>query len=132
MKRSRIVFLYSIFAAISIAANLATQKIFLMTAYVPYAVAMSVLAGTAMGLAVKFFLDKIWIFRFSHRDLAHGIRSFVLYTAMGVATTVIFWGFEFGADHLFGSEAARLAGGGVGLVIGYIAKYQLDRKFVFV
>ena len=56
MNRSRIVFLYSIFAAISIAANLATQKIFLMTAYVPYAVAMSVLAETAMGLAVKFFL----------------------------------------------------------------------------
>jgi putative flippase GtrA len=132
MNRSRMVFLYSIFAAISIAANLGTQKFFLIVADMPYAVAMSVLAGTAMGLAVKFFLDKIWIFRFSHRDLAHGIRSFVLYTAMGVATTVISWGFEFGTDHLFGSEAARLAGGGVGLVIGYIAKYRLDRKFVYV
>jgi putative flippase GtrA len=131
MTRSRLVVLYSIFAAISIAANLGSQKLFVMVAHIPYAVAISVLVGTAVGLAVKFFLDKFWIFRFEHRDIAHGIQSFILYTAMGGATTLIFWGFEFGADHVFGTEAARLTGGGVGLVIGYIAKYWLDKKFVF-
>jgi putative flippase GtrA len=132
MNRSRIVFLYSLFAAVSIAANLGAQKIFLMTTYVPYPVAMSVLAGTVVGLAIKFFLDKFWIFRFAHKNIAHGIKSFVLYAGMGIATTVIFWGFEFGADQFFGSEAARLGGGGIGLVIGYVAKYWLDKKFVFV
>jgi hypothetical protein len=38
---------------------------------------------------------------------------------------------EFAAQVLFNSETARLAGGALGLTLGYIAKYQLDKRFVF-
>ncbi len=49
---------------------------------------------------------------------------------MGVATTAVFWGTELAFVALFG-EAWALAGGGLGLAFGYLAKYRLDRRFVF-
>lgn len=131
MTRTKIAFLYSLFAAISIAANIGTQKLYLVAAPVRLAVPLSVLAGTAVGLGIKFVLDKLWIFEYRHRDIAHGIRSFILYSAMGIATTTVFWVFEFAADRIFGTEIARLLGGTVGLLFGYAVKYRLDKQFVF-
>ncbi|WP_233800158.1 GtrA family protein [Paraburkholderia sp. HP33-1] len=131
MSASRLVIFYAIFAAISIAANIGLQKLSLITYSGAFSVPLSVVVGTGGGLVVKFVLDKLWIFRYRHRDLSHGIQSFLLYTVMGLATTVIFWGFEFGADAIYHSEPARFTGGVIGLVIGYIVKYRLDKKFVF-
>ena len=45
----------------------------------------SVVVGTAVGLVVKYLLDKHYIFRFHTRNLAHDSRTFALYTAMGLA-----------------------------------------------
>ena len=50
---------------------------------------------------------------------------------MGLATTVIFWGFEFGFQYLFATKEMRYLGGALGLAIGYVAKYLLDKRFVF-
>jgi putative flippase GtrA len=128
---SRLVIFYTFFAGISILANIGLQKLFLIVYPGPFAVPLSVLVGTGGGLVVKFVLDKLWIFRYQHRDLSHGIQSFMLYTFMGLATTVIFWGFEFGSDAVFHTEFARFTGGAIGLAIGYVVKYRLDKKFVF-
>ncbi|MGF6443412.1 GtrA family protein [Paraburkholderia youngii] len=131
MSASRLVIFYAMFAAISIAANIGLQKLSLITYSGAFSVPLSVVVGTGGGLVVKFLLDKLWIFRYQHRDLSHGIQSFLLYTVMGLATTAIFWGFEFGADSIYHSEPARFTGGVIGLVIGYVVKYRLDKKFVF-
>lgn len=131
MSATRLVIFYALFAGLSIVANIGSQKLSLITYSGAFSVPLSVVVGTAVGLIVKFALDKIWIFRYRHRDLSHGIRSFLLYTVMGLATTAIFWGFEFGANAIYHSEPARLTAGVIGLVIGYIVKYRLDRKFVF-
>ncbi|MBB5399867.1 putative flippase GtrA [Paraburkholderia youngii] len=131
MSASRLVIFYAMFAAISIAANIGLQKLSLITYSGAFSVPLSVVVGTGGGLVVKFLLDKLWIFRYQHRDLSHGIQSFLLYTVMGLATTAIFWGFEFGADAIYHSEPARFTGGVIGLVIGYVVKYRLDKKFVF-
>ena len=50
---------------------------------------------------------------------------------MGVFTTLIFWGFEILFDKLFEHELSKYAGAVIGLSIGYIVKYNLDKKFVF-
>jgi len=84
-----------------------------------------------VGLVVKYVLDKRYIFRFRARDMAHDTRTFALYAAMGVITTVIFWGFEFGFHHVFQSKEMRYLGGVIGLAIGYLAKYHLDKRYVF-
>ncbi|MFP6556770.1 GtrA family protein [Paraburkholderia sp. B3] len=122
---------YAIFALLSMAANLGSQKIVWRLYEGPFAIALAVCIGTGTGLIVKYALDKAWIFRYEHRSVTHGIQTFSRYVAMGLATTAIFWAMEFGSDALFHSETARLAGGALGLVLGYFAKYQLDKRFVF-
>lgn len=128
---SLLAFTYAVLAAIATVTNIATQDASLYLYSGPYYVPISVLAGTVVGLVVKYCLDKRYIFAFKPRDAAHDLRTFVVYAVMGVATTVIFWAFEFSFDYLFHTKEARFLGGSIGLVIGYITKYALDRRFVF-
>lgn len=128
----KIALIYTIFAAIATAANILAQELSLRIYAAEFAVTLSILVGTAVGLVVKYGLDKKYIFQYQTQTLAHDTRTFYLYTLMGVATTVIFWGLEFGFDALFGSKEMRYLGGVIGLAIGYYIKYQLDKRFVFV
>ncbi len=50
---------------------------------------------------------------------------------MGLVTTMIFWGFEYGFHLIFESKKMRYFGGIIGLAIGYFIKYHLDKRFVF-
>lgn len=122
---------YALLALIATAINIATQDLAVRVYGGPFSVLLSMIAGTGTGLVVKYILDKRYIFRFRARDLGHDSRTFALYTLMGLATTVIFWGFELGFDHLFGSKEMRYAGGVIGLAIGYVTKYYLDKRYVF-
>ena len=97
-----------------------------------YAVMASILVGTAVGLIVKYILDKKFIFQFQIKNAAHDTQIFTLYTLTGICTTAVFWGFEFGFDFLFQSKEMRYTGGIIGLAIGYYVKYQLDKRFVFI
>jgi putative flippase GtrA len=131
LNRSRLVVWYATFAALSIVANLASQKLSFWLYSGWLAVPLSVCVGTGVGLVVKYMLDKAWIFRYPHRSVAHGIQTFTLYVVMGLGTTVLFWAVEFSAQAIFHTEPARLAGGAIGLTLGYFAKYHLDKRFVF-
>lgn len=122
---------YLILALIATAANIGAQDVVIRGYSGAFDVPISVAVGTGVGLVVKYILDKRYIFRFRARDVAHDGRTFVLYTVMGLATTVIFWGVEFGFHSLFGTKEMRYLGGAVGLALGYVAKYQLDKRFVF-
>jgi hypothetical protein len=44
---------------------------------------------------------------------------------------MIFWAVEFAFDFVFDSEVMRYIGGVIGLSAGYVAKYHLDKRFVF-
>jgi len=128
----RIALLYALLAAVATAVNIGAQDAFLHMYAGPLHLLASVIAGTASGLVVKYLLDKRYIFQFRTRDTAHGTRTFALYTVMGLLTTVIFWGFEFGFHALFdGSRPMRYLGGALGLAIGYAVKYHLDKRYVF-
>ncbi|RDH80806.1 MAG: hypothetical protein DIZ80_17445 [endosymbiont of Galathealinum brachiosum] len=128
----RLLINYTIFAVVATVANIGSQDISIRLYDGLYSVFVSVLAGTAVGLIVKYILDKKYIFQFQVKNVAHDTHTFVLYTVMGIITTVVFWGFEFGFDYLFQSKEMRYTGGIIGLAIGYYIKYQLDKRFVFV
>lgn len=123
--------MYSIMAVVATVVNIVSQALFLGFVGGRFSIPMSVFFGTVVGLAVKYILDKRFIFDFKARDAAHDGRTFGLYTAMGVVTTVIFWGFELGFHQIFKSDGMRYMGGILGLAIGYVVKYQLDKRFVF-
>lgn len=122
---------YLLLAVIATLLNIAAQDVFSRLYAGPYALVYAVVAGTAVGLISKYILDARYIFRFRAQSLAHGSQAFVLYVGAGVLTTLIFWGFEFGFDRLFQSKEMRYVGAITGLGIGYLCKYQLDKRFAF-
>ena len=129
---TRLVLLYSLFAAIATVVNIGVQVLCIALYSGIYAVEISILAGTASGLPVKYVLEKRYIFAFRADNLAHDGKLFVVYTAMGVFTTLLFWGIEYAFHLLFNTDFMRYVGGVTGLCIGYAIKYQLDKRYVFV
>lgn len=128
----KIALLYAMLATIATVANIGTQDVLLRAYSGPHHVLASVACGTVAGLVVKYVLDKRYIFRFQARDAVQDGQIFVLYAAMGLLTTLVFLCFEFGFHALFdASREMRYLGGGIGLIVGYTAKYQLDKRYVF-
>ncbi len=123
--------LYALLAAIATTANIGAQELAIRGYHGRFGVTASVLAGTAVGLGVKYLLDKRYIFGFRARDLRHDLWTFVLYTGMGIATTLLFWAFEFSFNRVFETREMRYVGALIGLGLGYWAKYHLDKRFVF-
>jgi hypothetical protein len=122
---------YVTFAVIATAANIGAQDLVIRSYSGAFDILASVIVGTGVGLVVKYILDKRYIFRFRARSVAHDTQTFALYTVMGLTTTVIFWGFEFGFHHIFETKEMRYLGGVIGLAIGYLTKYHLDKRYVF-
>jgi putative flippase GtrA len=128
---TRLAINYAIYALIATAANIGAQEIVVRLYSGAFDILASVIVGTGVGLVVKYILDKRYIFRFQARSVAHDTQTFALYTVMGLATTLVFWGFEFGFHHLFETKEMRYLGGLIGLAIGYLTKFHLDKRYVF-
>jgi putative flippase GtrA len=122
---------YAAFAAIASVANLATQRLVFATTDLEIRLLVALVAGTGVGLVLKYFLDKKWIFFDAAEPLAAETRKFSLYTLTGVATTLIFWGAEALFWEIWQTQAMRETGAVLGLTAGYFIKYQLDRRYVF-
>lgn len=122
---------YAAFAMIATIANLGVQRLVLTQGSDGLTFALAVGAGTLVGLVIKYILDKRWIFYDLNTGVkAHG-QKFSLYTAMGLITTAIFWGTETAFWLIWHTDFMRELGAVIGLSIGYIVKYNLDRRFVF-
>ena len=123
---------YTAFAICAIALNISVQMI-VFHFYNGFLELYAGLAcGTVAGMLLKFMLDKKYIFKYEAPDKSKNIITFVMYCLMGLITTCIFWGIEILFDYIFNNESGRLAGGIIGLIFGYTAKYSLVRRFVFV
>lgn len=122
---------YTFFAIIATVANIGCQDLAIRLYQGSYAITMSILIGTLAGLVVKYVLDKKYIFYYQTTGIGEDTRKFTLYTVMGIVTTLIFWGSESAFHIIFQSKEMRYIGGVIGLAIGYLIKYQLDKRFVF-
>ncbi|MBF0475740.1 MAG: GtrA family protein [Deltaproteobacteria bacterium] len=123
---------YALFAILATEVNILGQDITSRFYRGHYELYLSMFCGTMAGLVVKYVLDKKYIFCYKTNGLADDTRKFILYSAMGVITTLVFWGVEIGFDYMFGARYMRYLGGAIGLTIGYLVKYQLDKRLVFV
>jgi len=129
---TKIAVLYTLFAVLSTAINIGSQMLSIWIYKGPFSVETSILVGTAMGLPLRYFLEKQYIFKFTSKNLVHDGKLFVFYSAMGVITTVIFWCTEYAFHFIYDTDFMRYLGGIIGLSIGFYVKYQLDKKYVFV
>jgi len=122
---------YTIFAMISTFFNLLFQY-FSFGVYLGFgSLYVAMFAGTLAGLVVKYILDKKFIFYYVVEDKKDDARKFARYSLMGVFTTIIFWGIEIIFDALSTNPSAKYLGAVIGLGIGYVIKYFLDKNFVF-
>tara|TARA_B110000208_G_C11797024_1_gene440078 strand:- start:3205 stop:3633 length:429 start_codon:yes stop_codon:yes gene_type:complete len=128
----RIAVLYTAFAVLSTVINIGSQMLSIWAFKGPYSVEISILVGTAAGLPLRYFLEKRYIFNFKSQNLKHDGKLFIFYSAMGVITTLIFWGTEYAFHLIYDVDFMRYIGGVIGLAVGFYFKYQLDKKYVFV
>ncbi|MFW1857060.1 GtrA family protein [Acinetobacter defluvii] len=127
----KLALLYMVFAIVATFCNILAQYLCIYLYYADFSIILSMIVGTVFGLVVKYILDKKYIFKYKTENAQHNGQLFLLYTVMGLLTTIIFWGFELGFHYLFETEKMRYLGGVLGLMIGYICKYYLDKRFVF-
>lgn len=119
---------YTAFAVVATLANLGTQRLVLMAGDTLGILLLAIAAGTLVGLVIKYLLDKRWIFQDMTQDKG---QQFALYTTMGLVTTAIFWGTETAFWFIWRTDLMREVGAILGLAVGYVVKYRLDRRFVF-
>lgn len=132
MRSSReLVVRYVAFAGMATVLNIGAQDVVVRVYSGIFQFWLSIAVGTGVGLIVKYWLDKNFIFEFHSKKSARNRHSFLLYALTGVVTTAIFWGLEFGFEYFFESRPMRYIGGAIGLSIGYLLKYRLDKRYVF-
>lgn len=131
MNLQTLIFRYVFFAVIATLINLAVQRLILWFGDSNIIFAFALSSGTLMGLIVKYILDKRWIFKDMSTGAKEHSKKFSLYTLMGIATTAIFWGTETAFWLTWKTDMMRELGAIIGLSIGYIVKYHLDRRYVF-
>ncbi len=117
------------FAVLAIMANLLVQRAVFATWQAGETFVVAIALGTVVGLVVKYWLDARWIF-YSDRPRSD-LGQFGRYTITGVVTTFLFWGFEWVGWYLSGDHQIRELAAIIGLSLGYLLKYQLDKRFVF-
>lgn len=122
---------YILFAFLATLTNLASQWTCLGLYDGVYGLHVAIFAGTAVGLIVKFWLDKRWIFGDATIDIRKTGVQFALYTLTGIATTLLFWSTELLLDRIIEPDWSKYLGATLGLAMGYSLKYRLDMRFVF-
>ena len=122
---------YAVFAVVATVANLGTQRGVLAVAEGTLGYVLALCAGTGVGLVLKYLLDKRWIFADTFRSARAETRMFSLYTLTGVGTTLLFWGMETAFWLIWQTQGMRELGAVIGLTVGYVTKYQLDKRYVF-
>lgn len=122
---------YSFFAVAAICVNLAVQRCVFLFGESSGIFLLAIASGTGAGLIVKYLLDKTWIFGDLCSGLAAHRTKFSLYSAMGIITTILFWCTEATFWIIWQTEMMRDLGALIGLSIGYVVKYQLDKRYVF-
>jgi putative flippase GtrA len=121
---------YLIFALIGTSGNLSTQEI--VVRLLPKAsLSVSIVAGTIAGFIIKYLLDKNWVFYDTYGTHRDELRKIGLYGIFSVFTTLIFWAFELSFFAIWHTDFAKYLGAAIGLMIGYTAKFLLDRTYVF-
>ena len=122
---------YSLFAVFAGLANLLAQEIFIHLYVGGSALIIAMVTGTVVGWVSKYLLDKHYIFTFETSSHRENLLKFLTYGLTGILTTSIFWSFELIFEHLFNTKLARYLGAGIGLYIGYVVKYHLDKRYVY-
>jgi putative flippase GtrA len=122
---------YTLFAVLYSVINTVSQMLSIWEYKRPNSVEISILVGTVANLTLCYFLEKRHIFNFTSQNLSHDGKLFILYSAIGVITILIFLGTEYAFHLIYYKNFMCYVGGVIGLAVGFYIKYQTDKKYVF-
>jgi putative flippase GtrA len=123
---------YAAFAAAAICINLLSQNaVMSVLGGAWFGIYAAIIFGNASGLVFKFIVDKYWVFEDVDPSLAASSRKFALYAAFGVFTTLLFWAVELAFHYIFHTTLMTYVGAVIGLCVGYVIKYNLDKHVTF-
>lgn len=122
---------YTCFAVFASLANLTAQRCVFWVGQDKATFSIAVAAGTITGLLIKYFLDKYFIFKKINKKISKSAKEFLLYSATGSATTLLFCGVEATFWLVWKTHEMRELGAILGLMTGYTIKYQMDKRLVF-
>lgn len=121
---------YVAFALLAMVANLAVQEL-VVRGWPAAPLLAAIAAGTGAGFAIKYLLDKLWVFDDAFTGYRQEASKIALYGLFSIATTLIFWATELAFWMIWQTAPAKYAGAVLGLALGYVIKFCLDRRFVF-
>jgi len=122
---------YTLFAMTATLFNLLVQFISFQFYSGELSLFVAMFFGTLVGLFIKYYLDKHYIFYHTHTSHVENGKTFILYSFMGVFTTILSWSIEYSFNALWAVDIAKYVGATIGQILGYATKYRLDKKFVF-
>jgi putative flippase GtrA len=122
---------YAVFALLASLVNLGSQALVLSYVAGELVILVALAVGTGLGIGLKFVLDKKYIFYHKHVTLAADALVFGKYLLTGALTTGVFWGTELFFYYFFSDQMMVYVGGAIGLTMGYMIKYQCDKRYVF-
>ena len=91
MRLHILIFRYLVFAILATFVNLSVQRIIFWYGDSNSIFALALALGGAMGLVVKYILDKRWVFEDIRPGVEEHSKKFPLYILIGVFSTLIFW-----------------------------------------
>lgn len=123
---------YAGFAVLAMCINLLSQNAVLAVAGgIWIGIYLAIALGNGAGLVFKYIVDKYWVFDDADASLVNNSRQFAIYAAFGVGTTLLFWSVELAFHYIFQSVFMTNVGAVIGLTVGYVIKYNLDKHITF-
>jgi putative flippase GtrA len=123
---------YAGFAVVAIVINLLSQNaVVVWLGQYWFGIYVAIAFGNASGLVFKFIADKYWVFDDVDPSLVANSKKFAMYAFFGVFTTLVFWAVELAFHYIFQSALMTNVGAVIGLCIGYVVKYNLDKHVTF-
>jgi peptidoglycan biosynthesis protein MviN/MurJ (putative lipid II flippase) len=123
-------FKYILFAILATTVNIFFQYLSFLLIDHKYELYIAILNGTILGMTLKYYLDKNFIFYYVKKEF-NNKNIFLLYIFTSIFTTIIFWAIELWFSYYVNINYSEYLGALVGLTLGYSLKYLLDKQLVF-
>ena len=123
-------FKYILFAILATTVNIFFQYLSFLLIDHKYELYIAILNGTILGMILKYYLDKNFIFYYVKKEF-NNKNIFLLYIFTSIFTTIIFWAIELWFSYYVNINYSEYIGALVGLTLGYSLKYLLDKQLVF-
>lgn len=131
MTLQMLVLRYASFAGVPKIANIANRHVVLRFGETGGRFAAALGGPGIVDLAIIYLLDRRRIFYGVETDVKHYSREFSLYLVLALITTAIFWRTETAFWLIWQTNFTAKLGAVLGLLVGCVVKYDLDRRFVF-